>query len=77
MAFVSGETILSLIGKASLYLRFRDREKVRHELVKKYEGQFHNAGMVLLFDLLMALLAVAVVGLLAGTIFFVATKANS
>ena len=73
MEYLSGKAILSLLGRAYLYLRFRDRGKVQQELARKYEGQFRNAGTVLLADIFMALAVVAVVSLLAAAIYIAAT----
>jgi len=72
MEYLSGKAILSLLGRAYLYLRFRDRGKVQQELARKYEGQFRNAGTVLLADIFMALAVVAVVSLLAAAIYIAA-----
>ncbi|ARS34069.1 hypothetical protein [Pontibacter actiniarum] len=70
MEFLIGDVILVLIGKAYLYLRFRNKEKVKQELSRKYEGQFRNAGVVLLIDALMAVLIVAFVALIAAVLYF-------
>lgn len=72
MEFVLGEAILSFIGRFYLYLRFRNKEKVQQELTRKYEGQFSNAGIVLLADIFMALAIVAVVALIAAVLYSVA-----
>lgn len=63
--------MLSFIGKIYLYLRFTDKARMQQELVNKYEGQFRNAGVVLLADIFMALAIVAVVSLIAGLLYFV------
>lgn len=65
------DMIPSFLGKAYLHLRFRDKEKVQQELERKYEGQFRNAGVVLLADIFMALAVVAVVSMLASLLYFV------
>lgn len=71
MANSSGNNALSLLGKAYLYLRFREKGRVQRELAQKYEGHFENAATVLLADIFMALAVVAVVSLLAGILYFV------
>ncbi|RDV13445.1 hypothetical protein DXT99_19855 [Pontibacter diazotrophicus] len=62
--------MLSLLGRSYLYLRFRNKEKVQQELTRKYEGQFRNAGTMLLADIFMALAVVAVVSLIAAGVYF-------
>ncbi|SFH29282.1 hypothetical protein [Pontibacter chinhatensis] len=47
--------ILSKVGKLYLYLRLRAPQKIKRELSIKYEGQYRNAGLMLLFDFLMAI----------------------
>ncbi|MBC5775238.1 hypothetical protein H8S95_14255 [Pontibacter sp. KCTC 32443] len=64
------DTILSRAGKLYLQLRLRNIEKIERELSIKYEGQYRNAGVMLLFDILMALAVVAVVGLVAVLLYF-------
>ena len=71
MDFLFGNIIPSFIGKSYLHLRYRDKAKVQQELEKKYEGQFRNAGVVLLADIFMALAIVAVVSLIAAVLYFV------
>jgi hypothetical protein len=63
--------MLSRLGKFYLNLRLRNQEQVERELHQKYEGQFRNAGLTLLFDLLMALTVVAFVTIIAAVIYFV------
>jgi len=65
-----GDLILSFAGKAYLLLRLRNKEQVQRELERKYEGRFRNAGLVLLFDVLMALAAAAIIGLIAAVLYF-------
>ena len=69
MNFHFTDAVLAHAGKLYLHLRLRKREKVERELNLKYEGQYRNAGLVLLFDLLMALAAVAVVSLIAIVLY--------
>ncbi|EJF08484.1 MULTISPECIES: hypothetical protein [Pontibacter] len=64
------EAILERMGRFHLYLRYRGRGE--QELHRKYEGQYRNAGLVLLFDLFMALAVVVVVAVLAGIVYLVA-----
>ncbi|NEM98672.1 hypothetical protein [Pontibacter burrus] len=66
------DTILSQSGKLYLQLRLRDKAKVERELTIKYEGQYRNAGLMLLFDILMALGVVAIVGLVATALYLIA-----
>jgi len=54
-----------------LHLRFRNENILHQELRRKYSGSYRNAGIVLLFDVLMALAAVAVVALIAAVLYFV------
>ncbi|GGG28688.1 hypothetical protein [Pontibacter amylolyticus] len=65
------EAILVRMGKLHLYLRHRGTEEAQQELHRKYEGQYRNAGLVLLFDLFMALAVVVVVAVLAGILYLV------
>ncbi|PRY13210.1 hypothetical protein CLV24_106125 [Pontibacter ummariensis] len=65
------DTVLSIFGKLYLYLRLRKTEQVQQELERRYEGQFRNAGLVLLFDLLMALAVVVFVAVFAGLLYFI------
>ncbi|GHA72410.1 hypothetical protein GCM10007389_27680 [Pontibacter akesuensis] len=64
------DIILSSIGKQYLYLRLRSQERVVRELELKYEGKYKNAGLSLLFDLLMALAVVVVVSVVAAILYF-------
>ncbi|MCJ8166506.1 hypothetical protein MKJ04_16800 [Pontibacter sp. E15-1] len=52
-------------------MRWRRQERVERELQVKYEGKYKNAGLVLLFDLLMALAVATFVALLAAVLYFV------
>ena len=70
LEFLLGEIIFSFIGRFYLYLRYRDKEKVQQELTRKYEGQYRNAGVVLLVDIFMALAVVAIVSLIAAVLYF-------
>lgn len=63
------DAVLARAGKLYLHLRLRKKEKVERELNLKYEGRYRNAGIVLLFDLLMALAVVAVISLIAAVIY--------
>lgn len=65
------DTILEGIGRRYLYLRLRKQERVARELQVKYEGKYKNAGLVLLFDLFMALAVVVFVLIIAATLYFV------
>jgi len=65
------ERILSFLGRLYLHLRFRKDKQVQQELRHKYEGAYRNAGLVVLFDMLMALAAVAIVVLIAAFLYFV------
>jgi len=64
------DTILSGAGKLYLQLRLRKKEIIARELSIKYEGQYRNAGLTLLFDIFMALAVVTVVGLIAVILYF-------
>ncbi len=44
---------------------------MRQELERKYEGQFKNAGTVLLADTFMALAVVAVVSIIATVLYLI------
>lgn len=63
------EAILVRMGRLHLYLRHKGRGEAEKELQRKYEGQYRNAGLVLLFDLLMALAVVFAVVLVAGMLY--------
>ncbi|WP_253400575.1 hypothetical protein [Pontibacter sp. HSC-36F09] len=65
------EAILVGMGKLHLYLRHRKQAEAKHELHRKYEGQYRNAGLVLLFDMFMALAVVVVVAIVAGILYLV------
>ncbi|WP_018477233.1 hypothetical protein [Pontibacter roseus] len=65
------DRLLNRIGRLYLHRRHRSRERVERELRTKYEGEYRNAGLVLLFDLVMAFAVVAVVLLLAGVLYLV------
>ena len=67
------DTILSQSGKLYLQLRLRSKEKVERELAVKYDNHYRNAGLMLLFDVLMALGVVAIVGLVAIVLYFTTT----
>ena len=69
MNFHFTDAVLAQAGKLYLQLRLRKRDKVERELNLKYEGQYRNAGLVLLFDLLMALAVVAVISLIAAVLY--------
>jgi hypothetical protein len=65
------EAILVRMGRLHLYLRHKGAKEAEQELHRKYEGQYRNAGLVLLFDLFMALAVVVVVAVLAGILYLV------
>jgi hypothetical protein len=65
------KAILAFLGKAYLYLRFRNKEMVNSQLRSKYEGQFRNAGTMLLADIFMALAVVVFVALIAAILYFI------
>lgn len=52
-------------------MRLRKQERVARELQVKYEGKYKNAGLVLLFDLFMALAVVTFVLIIAAALYFV------
>ena len=64
------DVLLSRFGKLYLQLRLRNKAQVERELTIKYEGQYRNAGLVLLFDIFMALAVVAIVALLAIVVYY-------
>jgi hypothetical protein len=66
------DVVLSRSGKLYLQLRLRDKAKIDRELTMKYEGQYRNAGLMLLFDVFMALAAIAIVGLIAIVLYYTA-----
>ena len=66
------DIILSRSGKIYLHLRLRSKKKIERELSVKYEGQYRNAGLTLLFDVFMALAVVAAVALVAGVAYLLA-----
>ncbi|WP_299824908.1 hypothetical protein [uncultured Pontibacter sp.] len=72
MRFFSKERWLERIGELYLQLRLRTPEKIERELSIKYEGQYRNAGLVLLFDVFMALAVVAAVVVLAAILYLFA-----
>ncbi|SIT92430.1 hypothetical protein SAMN05444128_2845 [Pontibacter indicus] len=63
------EALLVWLGRLHLYLKYG--AKGEQELQRRYEGQHRNAGLVLLFDLFMALALVVVVAVLAGALYLV------
>ncbi|MBJ6118742.1 hypothetical protein JAO76_11090 [Pontibacter sp. BT310] len=64
------DALLSQTGKFYLQLRFRNKAKIAHELTIKYEGQYRNVGLMLLFDVFMALAVVVIVGLVAIMLYY-------
>ncbi|MCX2738836.1 hypothetical protein [Pontibacter anaerobius] len=71
MKAMSGDRILEKAGRLYLHWRLRSPEKVQRELRVKYEGRYRNAGLVLLFDLLMALAVIFIVAIAATVLYFV------
>lgn len=65
------EAILVRMGKLHLYLRHKGSNEAKQELHRKYEGLYRNAGLVLLFDIFMALSVVVVVAVVAGVLYLV------
>ena len=70
MKAVSGDRLLAKAGKLYLTLRLRNPEKIQRELSIKYEGQYRNAGLMLLFDVFMALAGVARAGLVTLLLYY-------
>ena len=68
-----GERLVARIGRLYLYRRFKAAEQVERELRTRYEGRYYNAGLALLFDLLMAIGVVIAVALLAGVLYLVSS----
>jgi hypothetical protein len=64
------EALLVRMGRLHLYLRHKGRGEAQQELHRKYQGQYRNAGLVLLFDLFMALAVVVVVAIVTGILYF-------
>ncbi|GAB3203543.1 hypothetical protein GCM10027293_34130 [Pontibacter aydingkolensis] len=60
------------MGRLYLRLRLHHPEKINRELSIKYEGQYRNAGLTLLFDVFMAVAVVAAVALIAGVVYLLA-----
>ena len=69
MNFHFTDAVLARAGRLYLQLRLGKKESVEQELNLKYGGQYRNAGLVLLFDLLMAMAAVAVVSVIAAVLY--------
>ncbi|WP_276498134.1 hypothetical protein [Pontibacter litorisediminis] len=65
------DRLLEKIGRLYLHWSLRHPEQVQRELQVKYEGRYRNAGLVLLFDLLMALAVVVLVVAVAALLYFV------
>lgn len=63
------EAILARMGRLHLYLRHKGQGEAQQELHRKYQGQYRNAGLVLLFDIFMALAVVVVVAVVAGILY--------
>lgn len=63
--------VLSFIGKSYLYLRFRNSDKVQGQLRSKYEGEYRNAGTMLLADIFMAIAVVVLVAGVAAILYFI------
>ncbi|MEJ8804243.1 hypothetical protein [Pontibacter sp. H249] len=72
MRFFSKERWLELTGRLYLQMRLRTPEKIERELSIKYEGQYRNAGLTLLFDVFMAIAVVVAVAILAVTLYLFA-----
>lgn len=69
----SGEKLIAHIGRLYLYRRYKAGEQVERQLRIRYEGHYYNAGLALLFDLLMALGVVVAVALLAGVLYLLSS----
>ena len=64
---VVGRGVLSLIGRLCLYVRFRNKYKVRKELITKYDKSFSMAGVTLIWLLVAWVLLIALsIGLIVG-----------
>ena len=72
MAYLLSEAMLSFVGRAYLFLCCRNKERRQRELRRRYEGSYRNAGLSLLFDLLLALAVGTVVTLIAAAVYLVA-----
>ena len=72
MKAVIGERLLAKAGRLYLQLRLRNQTKIERELSIKYNNQYRNVGLMLLFDVFMALAVVAIVGLVALVLYFIA-----
>ena len=73
MKALIGERLLAKAGKLYLWLRLRQPEKIQRELTIKYEGQYRNAGLMLLFDIFMAAAVMAIVGLVTVLLYYTTT----
>ena len=72
MSLFTRDRLLEKLGRLYLNLRLRHPEKIERELSIKYEGQYRNAGLTLLFDVFMAVAVVAAVVLIAGILYLLA-----
>lgn len=70
MKALVSDWLLVKTGKLYLKTRLRKPEKIERELTIKYEGQYRNAGLMLLFDVFMALAVLAIVSFLAVVLYF-------
>jgi len=70
MKAAPGDRLLAKVGKLYLQLRLRNQSKIERELSIKYNNQYRNVGLMLLFDVFMALAVVAIVGLIALLLYF-------
>ena len=67
------DAVLASAGKFYLQLRLGKMECVERELNLKYEGQYRNAGLMLLFDIFMAAAVMAIVGLVTVLLYYTTT----
>ena len=67
-----GDRLLAKAGRLYLQLRLRNQTKIERELSIKYNNQYRNVGLMLLFDVFMALAVVAIVGIVALVLYFIA-----
>ncbi|MEJ8756014.1 hypothetical protein WG947_03335 [Pontibacter sp. H259] len=73
MKAATGDRLLAKLGRVYLHIRLRDQAKIERELTIKYNNQYRNVGLMLLFDVFMALAVLAIVGILTIVIYFTTT----
>lgn len=66
--FLIGNILFSFVGRAYLYLRYRDRETINKIKEEKYAGHFSHAGRVVMLNIVAGLFGLMIIAGLIGAI---------